>query len=140
MPELLRSIAGRLRALVGARRSARRYRVRVAASVSLLDAKPTPAPLTPPLACHTVDISATGLALAVPSIRVGERYLTGDGRLLLVALELPSGPLTLRAAPVRYERLEEPDNGYVIGARITSFDGDDGAPLADFLKRLAGDR
>ncbi|HYP54637.1 MAG TPA: PilZ domain-containing protein [Pyrinomonadaceae bacterium] len=136
----MRSIAGRLRALVGARRSARRYRVRVTAAVSLVDAKPNAPPLTPPLACHTVDISASGLALAVPSIRVGERYLTGDGRLLLVALELPSGPLALRAAPVRYERLEEPDTGYIIGARITSFDGGDGTPLAEFLRTLAGDR
>ena len=140
MPELLRSIAGRLRVLVGNRRRAKRYRVRVRAAVTLLDPKATgdgrEAALTPPLDCHTCDISATGLGLVVPSIRVGERYLTGDGRLLRVALELPSGPLVLRALPVRYERLEEgPETGYLVGARLTQPAAADLARLDDFLKK-----
>ena len=140
MPELLRSIAGRLRVLVGNRRRARRYRVRLRAAVSLLDPKAAAngreAALTPPVDCHTCDLSATGLGLVVPSIRVGERYLTGDGRLLRVALELPSGTLVLRALPVRYERLEDgTETGYLIGAHLTELPAPDRARLDDFLKK-----
>ena len=139
MPELLRSIAGRLRVLVGNRRYARRHPVRVRASVSLLDPKAAregrDSALTPPLDCHTCDISETGLCLVAPSIRVGQHYLTGDGRVLRVALELPSGTLAVRALPVRYERLEDgPDTGYLIGAHFTELNADNRARLLDFLK------
>lgn len=137
MPELVRSIAGRLRALVSNRRHARRYRARVEATVALVAPTLAGQPLTPPLACHTCDVSATGLGLVVPVVRVGERYLTGEGRLLRVTLELPSGPLTLHAAPVRYERLEEPEQGYVIGAHFTPLEDDARARLTEFLKTLA---
>jgi len=137
MPELVRSIAGRLRALVGNRRYARRYRVRAEATVTLVGPKPGAAALTPPLACHTCDISKTGVSLVVPAVRVGERYLTGEGRLLRVALELPAGALVLYAAPVRYERLEEPDTGYVIGAHFTPLSDADRERLEAFLGTLA---
>lgn len=137
MPELVRSIAGRLRALVNNRRYARRYRARLEASIQLVSPSLAGDALTPPLACRTCDVSATGLGLVVPAVRVGERYLTGEGRLLRVTLELPSGPLVLHAAPVRYERLEEPDTGYVIGAHFTPLDGDARARLDGFLKTLA---
>jgi c-di-GMP-binding flagellar brake protein YcgR len=137
MPELVRSIAGRLRALVGNRRYARRYRARVEASVQLVAPTLAGDALTPPLACHTCDVSATGVGLVVPVVRVGERYLAGEGRLLRVRLELPTGALTLHAAPVRYERLEEPETGYVIGAHFTPLDDDARARLDGFLKTLA---
>src|SRR5256885_9720982 len=120
MPELMRSIASRLRAFVGNRRSAQRHGSRVAVTVTLLDArmKVCDARCYPPLAGHTRDISATGLALVVPAIRIGDRYLTGEGRSLRLTLELPGGPLQIAATPVRYERLDEDETerGYLIGA------------------------
>lgn len=146
MPELLRSIASRLRELVGNRRYAPRYQVRVPVQITLLEKKagagnassPTPRAAAA-LAAHTFDISATGVALVVPTIRVGERYLTGADRHLRILLELPSGAMVLHAAPARYERLEQADakTAYLIGARITSIEAADRARLLAYLNELA---
>src|SRR5215210_3081208 len=99
MPELLRSIIAQLRSMAGNRRRARRYRVRLAASISLLDIKRSAesavARRPPQIEGFTRDLSATGMALIVPTIRAGEHYLTGAGRRLLVTLEHPPGPIIL---------------------------------------------
>jgi hypothetical protein len=89
---------------------------------------------------HTLDVSATGLALIVPAIRIGERYLTGEDRRLHVKLELPSGPVEMIMAPVRYEGLEEDqmESGYLIGARIIEMSDTDRAHYKDYLVRLHG--
>ncbi len=141
MPELIRSIAARLREYFGNRRRARRYRVRLPFSVSLLDKKSKAqesAHHAPGLVGETRDISASGLALIVPAIRIGERYLTGEGRTLLIALELPAGIALIRAAAVRYKPLEQEgtEKGYLIGARITEMSDEGRALLLDYLKSL----
>lgn len=145
MPEIVRSIANRLREFVGNRRRARRFRVRLPLSIMLLDvstATPlsdtTDAPHLHTLRGHTCDISATGLGLIVPAIRVGERYLTGEGRELHIRLELPSAPLHIRARPVRYERLEPgaKETGYVIGVHITEMSQHDRTIFNQYLKTL----
>ncbi len=136
MPELLRTIATRLRELVGNRRRAPRHRVRLSAFVSMLDAAAGAAPAG--LACHTRDASDGGLGLILPAIRVGGRYLVGDGVKLRVTLKLPGGSARLYGTPVRYERLEEgdPDGGFLVGVRLDS-DGD--RPLlAEYLAGLKG--
>ena len=71
----------------------------------------------PKLNGHTLDISATGLALVVSAIRIGEHYLAGTDHKLHIKLELPSGPVEMMVATVRYESLED-EGGYLIGARI----------------------
>jgi hypothetical protein len=71
----------------------------------------------PKLDGHTLDVSATGLALVVPAIRIGEHYLAGADRKLHIKLELPSGPVEMKVTTVRYESLED-ESGYLIGARI----------------------
>ncbi|HEX8117165.1 MAG TPA: PilZ domain-containing protein, partial [Pyrinomonadaceae bacterium] len=74
MPELLRTIASRLREFVGNRRRAPRFKVRLAVFVSLLD--PTPgAPPAGGIAGHTRDVSEDGLGIILPAIRLGGRYL-----------------------------------------------------------------
>lgn len=138
MPELIRSIVGRLREFAGDRRHAYRRRTSLPLSVSLVHSlgqangrRPVPA-----LKGHTWDISPTGLALIVPAIRIGEHYLAGEDRRLRIVLDLPSGPLQLVAAPVRYEPLDENEGepGYVIGARIIEISPDDLERLTLYLK------
>lgn len=142
MPELIRSIAARVREYIGNRRRAPRYRVRLSFSVSLVEGKKAAAQdnarRAPGLVGATRDISASGLALVVPAIRIGDRYLTGAGRLLLIALELPAGIVLIRAAPVRYEPLEQEgtEKSYLIGARIIEMSDEDRALLLDYLKSL----
>ncbi|HEX8144367.1 MAG TPA: PilZ domain-containing protein [Pyrinomonadaceae bacterium] len=137
----MRSIIARLRGAVGNRRRARRYRARLPVRISLLDVKPVAesaiARRPPEIKGHTRDLSATGLGIVVTSIRVGEYYLTGAGRRLLVTLEHPKGPLAMEVVPVRYEQLDGGDaeaTGYLIGAQIRDMSDSDRARLNAYLE------
>ncbi len=125
MPELMRAIAGRLRSLVGNRRRATRYKVRLNVSVSLHSANLAGANgsyrKSRALEGYTRDLSVTGLALIMPAIRIGEYYLTDQQHTLEIKLEVAAGQtLLLRAVPTRYEQLEGDggEKGYLIGARL----------------------
>ena len=140
MPELMRSIITRLRSVVGNRRRARRYQARLPFSISLLGVKPVAESAIPrnlpQLEGYTRDLSETGLALVVPTIRIGDHYLTGAGRRLLVTLRHPSGPLALHVVPVRYEQLDEDntERGYLIGVRIEEINDADRARFIAYLQ------
>jgi len=86
----------------------------------------------PTLDGYTLDVSVTGLALIVPAIRIGEHYLAGADRELHVKLELPSGPIEMKVATVRYESLED-DTGYLIGARILELSDSDRASFEKYV-------
>ena len=86
----------------------------------------------PTLDGHTLDVSATGLALVVPAIRIGEHYLAGSDRKLYIKLELPNGPVELKATAVRYESLDD-DSGYLIGARILEMRDSDRATFEKYV-------
>ena len=138
MPELLRTIASRLREFVGNRRRAPRRAVRLAVFVSLLDASPG-APPAGGVAGHTRDASDTGLGVVLPVIRLGGRYLVGEGVTLRLTLKLGDQSARLYGTPVRYERLEEgqdgqTDPGFLLGIRLHE-DGDR-AMLSEYLKNL----
>ncbi len=138
MPERLRIIASRLREFVGNRRRAPRRYVRLAVFVSLLD----PAPGAPPaggVAGHTRDLSESGLGVVLPAIRLGDRYLVGEGATLRLTLKLGEQSARLYGTPVRYERLDggpdgQSDPGFLLGIRLHE-DGDRHL-LADYLKNL----
>ena len=141
MPERLRTIASRLRELVGNRRRAPRYKMRLPVFVSLLDTATGDAPAG--VAGQTCDASESGLAVILPAIRVGDRYLAGDGVTLRLTLKLPDVSARLYGTPVRYERLDEgqdgqTDPGFLLGIRLHE-DGDR-ALLAEYLKGLKGGR
>ena len=137
MPELLRTIASRLREFVGNRRRAPRHRVRLAVFVSLLDAGPG-APPAGGVAGHARDASDTGLGVVLPAIRLGGRYLVGDGVTLRLTLKLGDASARLYGTPVRYERLDDEGQdgqpGFLLGIRLHE-DGDR-ALLAEYLKNL----
>ena len=140
MPERLRTIASRLREFMGNRRRAPRRKVRLAVFVSLLDATPG-APPAGGVAGHTRDASDTGLGVALPVIRLGGRYLVGEGVTLRLTLKLGERSARLYGTPVRYERLEEgqdgqTDPGFLLGIRLHE-DGDR-AMLAEYLKGMKG--
>ncbi len=119
----MRLIAARLRHFVGNRRSAPRYEARLVCRVALKArrAGANGARKAPMLEGQTRDLSATGISLLMPAIRLGDHYLTGEGSTLLIELELPDEVIQVQAVAVRYERLEEEGarSEYVIGTRIT---------------------
>ncbi len=142
MPELVRTIANRLREFVGNRRYAPRRRVHLSVTVSLLETKPNAAHSAasqPTLEGRTHDISATGLGLILPVIRIGGRYLTGDSQQLRIKLALPARSVLIDAIPARYERLETDDSqtGYFIGVHITRIADADRALLLEYIESLA---
>jgi PilZ domain-containing protein len=144
MPELIRSIASRLREFIGNRRRAPRYvthlEAGLALSVSLSNAKGSAVSEGQPLklAGYTRDISATGLALIVPAIRIGGQYITGENRTLEIMLKLPTATIKIRATPVRYSPLEQEgtDTGYLIGAQIVHMSDQDRTHFDAYLETL----
>lgn len=137
MSELPRRIVSRLRRFIGNRRRCRRVRARLTFTLSLSDPRVNSngARRLPSLNGHTLDISSTGLALIVPAIRIGEHYLAGADRRLHVKLELPSGPVEMRVATVRYESLED-GSGYLIGARILELSDTDRVSFEKYVAKV----
>jgi hypothetical protein len=141
MPELMRSLVARLRVSFGNRRKARRYRRSISFNVSLFDPKLSREQLehAPYLEGTTLDLSASGLGLKVPAIRINDRYLTAPDQLLHLLLEFPSGQIEMRVAPVRYEQLDrEPGatGSYLIGVRITDMTNDHRTGFDEYLRSL----
>lgn len=140
MFELLRQKITRLREVVADRRqSVRRQaqrQARLVFNVSVVSPETSESRThSIPLEGFTRDISETGLALIVPSLRVGDRYLVDEGcTLRVVLLDLPTGQIEIYATPVRYEQLHEPEIGHLIGVQITSMGESDRDRLLQFLK------
>jgi hypothetical protein len=112
--------------------------MRVSVFVSLLDTTPG-APPAGGVAGHTRDLSESGLGVVLPVIRLGDRYLVGEGVTLRLTLKLGEQSARLYGTPVRYERLDEgqdgqTDPGFLLGIRLHE-DGDRSL-LADYLKGL----
>ena len=137
MSELPRRIVSRLRRFIGNRRGSKRVRARLSFTLSLSDPRVSSNGVRrlPSLDGYTLDVSVTGLALIVPAIRIGEHYLAGDDRKLHVKLELPSGPVEMKVASVRYESLED-DTGYLIGARILEMSDTDRVSFQKYVSKL----
>ena len=137
MSELPRRIVSHLRRFIGNRRGHKRVRARLNFTLSLSDPRVNTngSRRLPTLNGHTLDISTTGLALIVPAIRIGEHYLAGSDRRVYLKLELPSGPVEMKLATVRYEALEDTDEetGYVIGACIIEMAAPDRASFEEYV-------
>jgi hypothetical protein len=85
---------------------------------------------------ETVDISRTGIAFLVPSIRVKEKYLVGHERNLNVEIDLPTGKVYLRVIGKRYEKVgvHISTERFLVGAHILSLSGQDRENYEAFLR------
>ncbi|MCA1816575.1 MAG: PilZ domain-containing protein [Acidobacteria bacterium] len=137
MAELLRELASRLRALVAERRRAPRLRLRLRCTVSLYETQAAAANRrAPSLEAYTRDLSASGIAIVTPAVRINDRYITAST--LRLRLEHPSGHVELLASPVRYEQLppESEETGYLVGVRIVEMGDADRARYEGYLSEL----
>jgi hypothetical protein len=84
---------------------------------------------------QTIDMSETGIAFHVPSIRIKEKYLVGQERILTLALDLAGKHVTMRVLGKRYERvgIHISVDQYLVGASITEMADDDRAAYEHFL-------
>ena len=140
---LLGSLA-RLRKYVGDRRRSPRRGARFAARLPLSVSPLSEAEDFDPgqrysLSGLTRDLSARGLTLLLPAMRVGSRYLTDAAGYLAIKVETPSGPVCLLAAPARFEHLPEANEGYsyLLGVRIVRMSDPDRATYHSYLATLA---
>lgn len=85
---------------------------------------------------ETVDISRTGIAFLVPSIRLKEKYLVGQDRNLNVEIDLPGGKIFMRVIGRRYEKVgvHISTERFLVGAHILKLAGTDKDNYDLFLK------
>ena len=93
-----------------------------------------------PVHGHTLDLSESGLSLALPSASVGDSNVAQRGARLRLVLSLPTGIVIVQAETVRaWEVTAEGGVGveHVIGARITKMFETDRRNYEAFLHGLA---
>lgn len=141
---LIKSLVARLRKSLSKRRRVLRLGVRFEARlpflVTLLGAEKgvKSAHDTPVLVGFTRDLSETGLTLLLPSVRIGDAYLTDVESYLEVRLELPGGAVNIRTASVRFEELARREAGcaYLLAVRIVKMENDERDRYVEYLKTL----
>jgi len=140
MPNPIRYLLGRIRGTVSNRRRAPRFNARLSFSVSIVEGEAGRENARPPqtLVGRTRNVSETGLALVVPSLRLGTHKLNDGNATLRLMLNLPTGTAEIHVAPVRSQQLDETDTdtGHLIGVRITHLSDDARAQLTKFLRGL----
>ena len=106
-------------------------------SLSLQEAKES-ACAQPPLTGYTRNISETGLALFVPSLRFGDHYLNVVGRQFRIMLKLPTGMVRVHATLVRCQRLDDQDGaeGYLLSACISEMNDSEWVRLVQYVRTL----
>ena len=85
---------------------------------------------------ETKDLSKTGVAFIVPSIRIKEYYLVGENRPLNVEIDLPNGKVRMQMVGMRYEQIgiHNSVSEFLVGAKITQMSETDREVYEDFLK------
>lgn len=91
-----------------------------------------------PLVGYTRNVSSSGLAVVVSSIKAEHSPLTDIDSILIVELTLPNGEIEMRARPVRIERLgkDDVDKGRLIGMKIEHINENVRERFEDFLYAL----
>lgn len=91
---------------------------------------------------ETVDISRTGIAFLVSSIRLQEKYLVGQERGLNIEIDLPNGRVHLQAIGRRYEKvgMHTSAEGFLVGAHILKIDINDEKAFLQFLTNRSRSR
>lgn len=91
---------------------------------------------------ETVDLSRTGVAFLVSSIRDKEKYLVGQERKLNIEIDLPSGKVTMQVIGKRYEKVgvHLSMEKFLVGAQIVRLESESNAAYDHFLRNGAGRR
>lgn len=86
---------------------------------------------------ETKDLSKTGIAFVVSSIRLREYYLVGEDRTLNAELDLPNGKVKMQIGGQRYEQIGNEHNSiskFLIGAKILRMASADKEAYEEFLQ------
>ncbi len=136
---MIRKLIARFNRSVSERRSAPRYDFQFPVKIWIQPPEKTGKLKTPaePLCIYgeTKDLSASGIAFFVPSIRIRESYLVGESCLLDAELDLPAGKVRMQIIGQRYEQTGEhlSVSRYLIGASIAQMKAEDREIYEHFL-------
>lgn len=86
---------------------------------------------------ETQDLSTSGIAFIVSSIRVNEFYLVGEGRILNAEISLPNGKVKMQLKGERYEQIGNHHlsiSEYIVGASILKMSDEDREIYIEALK------
>ena len=85
---------------------------------------------------ETIDLSRNGIAFSAPFIRIKEKYLVIQDRILNAEIDLPGGKVYLRLLGKRYEKvgIHSSQERFLVGAAIHSLTGTDKEIYESFLK------
>jgi len=89
---------------------------------------------------ETKDLSVSGIAFTVSSIRIKENYLVGEGRTLNAELDLPGGKVSMKIVGQRYEPVESEHlsvGKYLVGASILQMT-DENREVYEYFLRSGG--
>lgn len=88
------------------------------------------------MAGETKDLSNSGIAFIVSSIRIKENYLVGEGRTLNAELDLPDGKVRMQIIGRRYEQVGKHISTarFLVGAEITKMSENDKEIYQHFLR------
>lgn len=140
MTKTIRQIVSNLRGQISNRMSSSRRDLQVPISVSF-EPESTTGRLNArreifSIRGETKDLSASGVAFLVDSIRLKEHYLVGENRILDAELDLPNGKVKIKLIGQRYEQIGQhlSINKYLIGAIIKSMTPMDREIYDEYLK------
>lgn len=85
---------------------------------------------------ETKDLSGTGIAFLLDSIRLKEYYLVGENRVLTAELDLPNGKVSMQVIGQRYEQVGEhlSINKYLVGAAIVKMEPAEREIYGEYLR------
>lgn len=134
MAKWIRKIAAELTGLIISRLTAPRKKLRVPIVISLESEAPSESCL---LRGETRDLSVSGAAFIIPSIRLNEKYLVGENRKIYAALDLPNGTIKIEFVGCRYEQIDMRDSAanYLVGARIIGISDADKTLYREYVQR-----
>lgn len=118
------------------RRREPRYRVRLMASVSVIEQIEESRWAT--VLSYTRDVSREGLCLIIPSSRMGCHNLEEANHVLQVVLVLPDGASVTLDGQLIYCTVynAEPETGYLAGVKIAEINSEDRARYDEFIDSL----
>jgi hypothetical protein len=138
---MIRKLIARFNRSITERAHAPRYKLEAPVSISIEPSikikKLSPSLENISIKGVTYDLSKSGIAFIVPSIRLKENYLVGEKRTLCAEIDLPNGKVKMSIVGHRYEQIVDensPGVKYVIGASIVDISQDDKESYEYFLR------
>lgn len=119
------------------RRRGPRFNTHLPATISVIegDAQEGTASYSQPSRGHCETISSYGMLLTLVGTRFAEGELSRRGRLLLVRIDLPNGPVEAVVAIVTHERKTDGQKQWALGVKIHQMSDADRELLANYVER-----